>query len=269
MKLAHITEDGREQPLSEHLWQTAELAEENAVEPFKPIARALGLAHDIGKYAEAFQARLHGSKKHFEHSACGAIEYKALLENAKNPADNLFAPMIEFCITCHHTGLRDGGSSNEEVANIQECTMNSRITARRKQTEYIGDCDYSEYNNEITLENPDFSELMGFISKDLAQRNLENIIELYAFFTRYLFSCLTDADFIDTERFCSPEKKRGFSTDFETPRKRLAEKFSKLPADTELQKARARIQAQAYENANSQSSHISILNMPTGSGKTF
>ena len=28
---------------------------------------------------------------------------------------------------------------------------------------------------------------------------------MFAFFTRYLFSCLTDADYLDTEHFCRPD----------------------------------------------------------------
>ncbi|MDE7360529.1 MAG: CRISPR-associated helicase Cas3' [Oscillospiraceae bacterium] len=269
IKLAHVAEDGREQPLSEHLRQTAELAEENAVELFKPIAHAIGLAHDIGKYAQAFQARLHGGKKRFEHSACGAIEYKELLGGSKVFADQMFTPMIEFCIACHHTGLQDGGSVKAADAPSQEGTMNFRITERRKREEYIGDCDYSSYKDEIVLKKPDFTSLLNSIGAKLTPENRADIIETCAFFTRYLFSCLTDADFIDTERFCSPDKKRGFNSDFETPRRRLADKLSGFTAETELQKARSRIQAQAYENANDHGSHISILNMPTGSGKTL
>lgn len=269
INLAHIAGDGREQLLSEHLRQTAELAEKNAVEPFKPIAHAIGLAHDIGKYAEAFQARLRGSSKRFEHSACGAIEYRELFGGSKTPGDQIIASMIEFCIACHHTGLQDGGSVRAAGASVREGTMNARITDRRKREEYIGDCDYSSYRDEITLEKPDTSRLMDFIGIKILPDNIENIIELCAFFTRYLFSCLTDADFIDTERFCDPGKKRGFNSDFETPRRRLADKLSEFVPETNLQKARSRIQAQAFENANAKGSHINILNMPTGSGKTL
>lgn len=270
-KLAHIADDGREQPLSEHLWQTAALAEENAVELFKPIAHAVGLAHDIGKYAEAFQARLHGSKKHFEHSACGAIEYRELFGNSNVKAEMLLAPMIEFCIACHHTGLQDGGSLKAADVETREGTMNARITDRRKREEYVDDCDYSGYKDDIALEKPDFTKLMDCFGK-LMHGNPADIIEIYAFFTRYLFSCLTDADFIDTERFCSPDKERSFSSDFETPRRRLSDRLSGFTVETELQKARSRVQAQAFENAgnaDAKGSHISILNMPTGSGKTL
>ena len=65
-KLAHITHDGREQTLSEHLENVSKLAEKFAKEPFKDIAKAAGAAHDIGKNAQAFQERLHGSKEKFE-----------------------------------------------------------------------------------------------------------------------------------------------------------------------------------------------------------
>lgn len=265
IKLAHKTDDGREQPLSEHLNSTAELAAENAVEMFKSIAHAVGAAHDIGKYADAFQARLNGSKIHFEHSACGAIEYRELFNASNIEAEKIFAPMLEFCIACHHTGLQDGGNPGAAETYPPENTMNSRISKTRKLKDYTGERDYSEYKDELSLERPDFSELLNCL---IQEKSPEDVIELYAFFTRYLFSCLTDADFIDTERFCDPEKERGFDADFEAPSRRLSERFSGFVIETALQKARSRIQAQAYENAKD-SPQIGILNMPTGSGKTL
>ena len=52
--LAHIADDGRVQTVSEHLHGTGELAAGFAA-PFgaSDEARAAGLLHDIGKYAEA------------------------------------------------------------------------------------------------------------------------------------------------------------------------------------------------------------------------
>lgn len=264
-KLAHKTDDGREQPLSEHLNRTAELAAENAVGMFKSIAHAVGSAHDIGKYADSFQARLNGSKITFEHSACGAMEYRALAENSKDEAERIFAPMMEFCIACHHTGLQNGGSLAAAETSAPEGTMNARISKSRRLKYYTGERDYSEYKDEILLERPDFSELLSCL---VQEKSPEDVIELYAFFTRYLFSCLTDADFIDTERFCDPEKERGFDADLETPSCRLSERLSGFIIETALQEARSRIQAQAYENAKDRP-QISILNMPTGSGKTL
>ena len=59
--LAHISEDGREQLLKDHLMETARLAAEFA-EEFQcgDLVKPLGVLHDVGKYSHAFQGRLHG-----------------------------------------------------------------------------------------------------------------------------------------------------------------------------------------------------------------
>ena len=264
-KIAHISDDKREQTVREHLIGTARLAEENAVEMFKPIARALGMAHDIGKYSDAFQARIRGSNVRFEHSACGAIEYREIYSSEQSVLINLAAPMMEFCIACHHTGLQNGGSLALADAPNLEGTMNSRISKSRKERDYSGKSDYGSYKDEIILEKPDFSKVLECFKE---AKSRVDILELFAFFTRYLFSCLTDADYIDTERFCSPGKERGYSSDFKTPLARLEKRLSEFTSDTAVRCARSRVQAQAFQNAKN-GAQISILNMPTGSGKTL
>ncbi len=102
----------------------------------------------------------------------------------------------------------------------------------------------------------------------IKKRDMTDMIEMYSFFTRYLFSCLTDADFLDTERFCSPQTDRSLKADFVAAERSLEENFSEFTAETPLKKARGRLQLQAYKRAERES-NISILNMPTGSGKTL
>lgn len=251
-KYAHKNDKDERQTIKEHLYKTAELAEKNAVALFKPVAHAIGLAHDIGKYADAFQDRLNGEERRFEHSACGAIEYRKLMKN------DGFAPMIEYCIACHHTGLQDGG------AGLMEGTMSYRISEGRDK-EYVGNWDYSDYEKEIALETPDFTTIKSFFK---SLKSTEDFVELYAFFTRYLFSCLVDADYIETETFCRPDVKRGLKADFQAAGDLLSGRLSQMPSDSALQAARSRIQEQAYENSR-EDAKISILNMPTGSGKTL
>lgn len=251
-KYAHKNDKDEWQTIKQHLQETAQLAEQNAVPLFQPVAHAVGVAHDIGKYADAFQDRLNGGTAKYEHSACGAIEIRKLM------GGNRFAPMMEFCIACHHTGLQDGG------AGAVEGTLSYRISEQHEQ-EYTDRWDYSSYKDEIVLETPDFTKIQQCF------RNLKSpndFYELYAFFTRYLFSCLVDADFIGTEKFCKPEVKRGLSADFKEAGKRLDAVLAKKPSDSALQAARSRIQQQAFENAKD-SAKIRILNMPTGSGKTL
>ena len=72
--LAHISDDGRKQTVQEHLEGTAQLCSEFAAE-FDAAEQGYlaGISHDIGKYTEAFQRRLHGGPK-VDHATAGAIE---------------------------------------------------------------------------------------------------------------------------------------------------------------------------------------------------
>ena len=255
--LAHISKDQRKQTVLEHLNGVALLAEENAVEMFKPLAYAVGKAHDLGKYAKAFQDRLSNPAIRYEHSICGAIEY-AETPYAKSQNTAFPAYMLLYCIAGHHTGLPDGGTANDT-----DTTLQGRL---KHKPQYHGDSDYSAYRAETELEFPECKEITAAILKDP-----ECHIETFAFFTRYLFSCLTDADYLDTEKFCTPHIDRALMANFQAVKSDVDEELERLQAFqniTELQKARCRLQQQAYINAK-EPTNINILNIPTGSGKTL
>lgn len=123
--------------------------------------------------------------------------------------------------------------------------------------------DYSAYENEVKLEYPkdNLRELFDV-------SNQREIIERYSFFTRYLFSCLTDADFIDTERFVTPNTDRGIDGDFQKAYEKVCKKLNSFTIETKLQESRSIIQEQVYKSVES-NANVYTLNMPTGSGKTL
>lgn len=244
---AHKIDDNNTQSIEEHLEEVSTLAEKFSMEIFKSLCYTVGNAHDIGKYAKSFQARLNGSRVKYEHSICGALEYQKIMTTNE---DKLILPMIEFCIACHHTGLQDGD-------RLQERFINADYHSSSK--------DYSHYKDYVTLEKPNYQEIFKEI---ISAKNPEECIELYSFFTRYIFSCLTDADFLDTEMFYNPNIDRNLKVDFQAMYQRLEKKFNSFKNDTPLKLARSNLQNQAFENSQSDSS-INILNMPTGSGKTL
>ena len=248
--------DEQKQTVKEHLINTANLSADFSVEFMKNTAYQTGLMHDIGKYSEAFQERLNGKNISFEHSTCGALEIKKM--NLKG-IDKELAYMMQYCIVGHHTGLPDGGTDADSSEG--DTTLHSRL---KREGKYIGNWDYSTYKNEVTPEIPDFSELL----QKLQESSPNEFIDKYAFFTRYLFSCLTDADFLDTEHFCNPEINRQLKADFESTEKAVNGRFSQFNAVTTLQNARKKLQSQAIQNSLN-SLPVSMLNMPTGSGKTL
>lgn len=250
-------ENDRTQTIKEHLTGTAELASGFAVGMMKNMAYETARIHDIGKYAEAFQDRImNNSTEKYEHSSCGAIELGRLADNSKRKS---ILPMMQYCVAGHHTGLPDGGTSKDSP---MEPTLNGRL---KREKNYTGRSDYSCYKNEICLDFPDTGELFSELR---SSADMTDMIEKYAFFTRYLFSCLTDSDFLDTERFCSPGTDRSIHGDFDAVSAAVDEKIAGFKHETALQSARKRLQKQAYSNSRT-NSNISILNMPTGSGKTL
>ena len=244
--IGHTSDDGRKQLLLDHLNGTSKLCRENANEFWADIAEFVGQIHDIGKYTSGFQKRINGAENiRVEHAICGAKEV------AKAPPKS-YVPMIEYCVAGHHSGLPDGGT---KVDGEEDSTLHGRM--KRKTG------DYSAYENEVKLEYPkdNLRELFDV-------SNQREIIERYSFFTRYLFSCLTDADFIDTERFVTPNTDRGIDGDFQKAYEKVCKKLNSFKIETKLQESRSIIQEQVYKSVES-NANVYTLNMPTGSGKTL
>ena len=254
---AHTREDGKRQTVKEHLEGVSKLAEGFSVDFLKPLAKKASYDHDTGKYALKYQWRLDDDNIKFSHAACGALEYKKFADK-----NDCFAPLMEYCIAGHHTGLMDGGTSAD---NADSPTLSGTL---KRGNEYTGDSDYSAYAAEIEFATLTQEEITPPYNELCSAKDPTELIERYAFFTKYAFSCLTDADFLDTETFCDENIERGMSGDFEKALDKLNRELSNMPSDNPLRQARSRIQQQAFDNSVNKS-HISILDMPTGSGKTL
>lgn len=243
--IAHRSDDGRTQSIKEHLEGTAKRSGDNAVMWLKPYAVLAGLIHDIGKYTKDFQRRIRNEKIRVEHAFYGA----ELIDDR----DESYITMLQYCIAGHHSGLPDGGTE----ADLPESATLNGILKRKAE-------EYSAYKSDVSVLYPE-DKLIGVLGEC---KTPEELIEVYAFLTRYLYSCLTDADYIDTEQFCNPGTKRGLEGDFKKAYERVCEYMDSFKPETELQKERAKLQEQVYRNMEKKSD-IYFLDMPTGSGKTL
>lgn len=237
--LAH-TNGERQQTLREHLQNTAALA--------KLFASAFGagafaemtaLSHDVGKYSDAFQRRIRGDSNRVDHSTPAAQIIRE--ELGMIPA---------YCVAGHHGGLPDGGSSADTGDSATLCGRLKRIN--------VPDC--GAYKNEITLSAaapPDIHIIGtgGFTA---------------AFFIRMLFSCLVDADYLDTERFMSGDKvRRGVYDELPVLYYRLKmHTYSFFPPEGRLNKKRCEI-LRTCERAGASERGLFTLTVPTGGGKTL
>ena len=172
--LAHI-DRARKQTNKEHLYGTALLAGDFAERFGKwDWGYCCGMLHDIGKYSAAFQEKIQNdSNKQVDHSTAGA---QVCAEKG-----GMYG-FMSYCIAGHHSGLPDrGGSSDAENAPTLEGRKKKKIE------------DYSAYKNEIQI--PEIKTL------PFDERGTQDPDFSMSMFIRMLYSCLVDADFLDTESF--------------------------------------------------------------------
>lgn len=250
MYKAHINETNNSvQSVKEHCLSTAELARQYCIDKLNDVVYTMGILHDVGKYQRSFQQKItYGKNIRVEHSTCGAVA-------AKEKYGNALLLIMQYCIAGHHSGIPDGGYTND---TDDMTTLSGRL---KRQFE-----DYSAYKEELELLDIDEKQFNEFLCQNC--RNQKDIIEKFAFLTRYCFSCLTDADSNDTAEFCNGIQNREMKSDFEKCLNRINRRISSFESTTELQKSRSLIQQQVY-NKSDVSSEIYLMNMPTGSGKTL
>lgn len=234
--LAHISEDGlREQTVAAHLEGTAALcARFAAVFGAEQAGYYTGLLHDIGKYSAGFQRRLLENGPKVDHSTAGA---QAAYSQRQIPS--------AFVIAGHHGGLPDGGSNTDTG---QDGTLLGRM--KKPLDPYDG------WANEIHLPPPPPLPPYRTGSE-------------MAFYTRMLYSCLVDADYLDTEQFMDGSLPRGEHDDIHTLLERLQAHIAPWWTPTTALNARRCEILRACLVAGAQGQRgLYTLTVPTGGGKT-
>lgn len=240
--VAHkIDEPYKVQTVKEHLLNTAELAEKFSAEiGFNSLGNIVGLLHDLGKFSDEFLNRIMNEGKRCDHSTAGA---KYLNENLKN---KFVAEALGMIIAGHHSGLLNYGYDFE----FDEGTYIGRM---KKDIP-----DYSAFKNEMNFDN-----------LDIAMPRMKMSKICIFLWIKMLFSCLVDADYLDTENFMRQgEIYREIDYSFEDMAEKLLSKLSSFKQDNELNKLRTDIRIKCEENGKN-STGIFSLTVPTGGGKTL
>lgn len=235
-RLAHLSSDReRTQTVQEHLEGTAKLAADFA-QPFggESQARLAGLLHDIGKYSRQFQQRLAGGPK-VDHSTAGA-----------KVAYSLHQPEVAFVVAGHHGGLPDGGGKSDPPDA-------PTLLGRCKKA--VPPCE--DWRKEIAL--PDAHR------PALPKDNFST-----SFYIRMLYSCLVDADYLETETFMNgTPADRGAGESLDVLLSRLQAYVAPWwNSATALNRKRCEILRRCFEQGETAAPGLFTLTVPTGGGKT-
>ncbi len=237
--LAHIAEDGREQTVKEHLKGTALLASEFAAFfGAGKDAELAGMLHDIGKYTNGFQKRLHGGPS-VDHSTAGAKEAFAM----KNVS-------VALAVAGHHGGIPDLGMP-KDAADMP--TFHGR---KQKSLE-----SYDAWKEEI---GPLQSSPPKWLPHDWISND---------FYTRMLYSCLVDADFQDTQNFMdgriAPRGEGASVSELLEVVRKKADQFLEYTGEDAVIKQRNSVLSACIKSGKEKEPGLFTLTVPTGGGKTF
>jgi CRISPR-associated endonuclease/helicase Cas3 len=148
-------------------------------------ARLSGYSHDVGKGTLPWQAYLrhaNGIIDDFLQYYTGRVELAVLGAQRLYERSKEAGKLLAYCIAGHHGGLQNWNDFPENSLKIR---------LEQKWPEIKTPMDVSELPKRLPFATPD-GTLFGFQLQ---------------FFVRMLFSCLVDADFLDTES--AIDKKKG------------------------------------------------------------
>jgi len=184
-----------------------------------------------------------------DHSAAGAI-----LASNKNKG---IGRILGYLIAGHHTGLPDW--------NKVDGTKGDPLSERLSNPEHL--------RNALKGSPPE-SVLNVALPSSLPCQSRSGDSEQVHLWIRMLYSCLVDADFLDTEQFMKPEKAafRPNAVDLATLKERfdqyMSAKESGAP-DTPVNRERKEILRECREKGGSLEPGLFSLTVPTGGGKTL
>lgn len=293
--IAHVKDNGNRQSLRDHLLGVGKRAASMADKlGLHQQGELLGLLHDLGKYSTAFQHYIQSAtgllnqdedeeyvdaqrlRGRIDHSTAGAqLLWNALSQ--RGPQGEMVAQMLALCVASHHSGLIDclGAESGDFGQDVFRKRMH-KADERTHLTEVRAkmDDDIRLRVDALLADAGVVSDLWALLA-DMAHKDAASPVvvqQKIGLLVRCLFSCLIDADRLDTAHF---EKKRanqhrpdGCYTPWPTLADRLEHYLGSLAIKTPIDGLRQDISANCRAAAERDQGMFS-LSVPTGGGKTL
>lgn len=302
--IAHPAKDGiSHQSVKTHLLEVGTLAAGYA----SKIGQAetgflLGLMHDFGKFSQSFQkymqliihqtvsgfdpdiddVNVKNLKGKIDHSSAGAqwvfqhllpVALRCFPEHGSANQKLAIAAVqiLALCIASHHSGLIDclpseNGAGflarirkDDELTHLKECMAAADAEVLARATA----CSSEELIRNVV------EKLKQHSSITAVQSDIVRAFDL-GFYTKFLFSCLIDADRVNSADFENPDysQYRHLKPDWDQACQRVEAFVAKLECRNAVDSIRQQISNNCFKRSVD-AQGIYSLTVPTGGGKTY
>ncbi|HET7681610.1 MAG TPA: CRISPR-associated helicase Cas3' [Xanthobacteraceae bacterium] len=300
--IAHVRANTTEcQSLEAHLRGVSKQASEFAAKfELATHGELIGLLHDLGKYSAAFQAYIQsatnllkqdedeefvdaaGLKGKIDHSTCGAQFIWQHLAG-KDVLAQVAGETLALCVASHHSGLIDClTSSPGQPTEDGFARRMSKSADKTHLQEALDKADPALLDEaRLLLKKPEITQaflawdrkILGAVAGNAAEKKSSPVYkQQIGLLVRALFSCLIDADRIDTADFehpgCARRRLRGNYTPWTTLIARLESHLANFTPTQPIDALRKDISRHCLEAAE-RDTGIYTLTVPTGGGKTL
>lgn len=299
VRIAHFrASDATPQPLKDHLRGVGAVARKfSSKMSLETAGELIGLIHDLGKYSHEFQAYLGSAvgmidsdqddyvdagqlKGKIDHSTAGAqYLWRALAGTGRT--ERIAAQMLGLCIASHHSGLIDcvgGGAANFGEDIFTRRMSKAEARAHLEEVTAAADSEILARCGDLLAESRVVVEIGVAIEKIARKNKGDNVsgpivaIQQLGLLVRFLFSCLIDADRIDTADFERKTTRRfrpaGEYVKWPVLIERLESHLRELKTIQRIDQLRREI-SDDCKSASTRPSGIYSLTVPTGGGKTL
>lgn len=294
--IAHVRQDGAQQSIQMHLSAVAKICAQLADKAkLKSAGELIGLMHDFGKYSSLFQRYIQSAtdilkpdtdddyiefldyKGKIDHSTAGAQWiWQNLSQIAKQGGiGELCGQILAVCVASHHSGLIDCLDFDTENPFAFQRRM-GKADHKTHLQECIQSADSDVLDKARTLASQmTVKEMYALIKSIMAnlqrQQPIIGTFEL-GHYTRFLFSCLIDADRIDSADFEFPanqqHRRLGQIPDWNAAITKLEAHLARFELKHPIDQTRQQI-SQACLNRAKDPQGTYTLSVPTGGGKTL
>src|SRR3990170_4570200 len=274
--------------LSQHLAEVSKITGEFASKIWlQEQGEIIGLLHDIGKASQEFQLYIKSAvglinpdeddyvdaavkKGKVDHSTAGA--QLICLELSQNEKEALFTvQVLSMCLASHHSGLIDCISPDGKNIFLKLMEKDKEKTHVDEIVGKLSDQAKEFIRNRVQVNDFTKGIIERFKSLKTDDDSKETLCFKYGLMLRFLFSCLIDADRLNTADFEEPILKKlrpyGNYEDWKVLINRLNKKLEDFDSKG-INAIRQRISQACYDFAVS-SKGLYQLTVPTGGGKTF